>query len=392
MNKDLIKKQVVEEFFKTLSYEKKNIVDELLNETPFVSNDKTRETFFLAVKESFIYQYNNSDFFRKFCTLKKFSPENIIQYEDLKKIPPILTDIFKVYELSTSTDDTTKVDFTSSGTSGKKSHISIDLLSGRRLLYSTFHIYKDMGILSENKVNYLMMTYNPNTEDSLATSNSDVIVSYFAPANKTFYAIDVENGEIAFLLDKAVDCLRNFVLDGLPIRILGFPHHTVKVIESYTKKFGKLIVPESSFILTGGGWKGFDKLYKENFDFKNFIEMHTTFDFKNVRDVYSLVEHGVVYLDCENHKKHIPSISQVYVRDPKTLAVLNNNEEGLLQLMTPLFDSYPNLSILTTDFGYVSSGCSCGRGTPYLHITGRASLSKIATCALTADQLIESNK
>jgi phenylacetate-coenzyme A ligase PaaK-like adenylate-forming protein len=388
MDEHTIKQHVIESFFRTLSYERKNSIDTILTETPFVETEETKGDFLLAMKESLLYQQANSPFFKAFCEHKKFSLEDLLSFEDLKKVPFLITDIFKTYSVSTNTNDNALVNFTSSGTSGKKSHIALNAISGSRLLYSTYYIYKNMGLVSEIKTNYLMMTYNPDVEDAMATSNSDVIVSLFAPAHTMFYALDIKNKEMTFLVDEAVEQLRSYVIENIPIRILGFPHHTVEVLKKYTSKYGTCVFPENSYILTGGGWKGFEKLYGKDFDALEFIRNNTNLPLSNLRDVYSFVEHGVDYLDCEHHNKHVPNVSHVYIRNPKTLAILADGEEGLLQFISPVCESYPNMSLLTTDFGYLNHNCPCGRDTAYITITRRASLSKTATCALTADELL----
>lgn len=389
MDNTEVKKQVIESFFQTLSYKKKNLADDLLTGTPFDQNEKVDQTFLQALQENLTYQYEQSDFFKKFCEQKHFVPQDLQTIDDIKNIPFLITDVFKSYTLKTTTSDPITIEITSSGTSGKKSHITLDTISGVRLLYSTYHIYKAMGLMSTEKVNYLMATYNPEVERTVATANSDLIVSHFAPSNRRFYALDLKDGEMTFLIDEAVEELREFAKETLPIRILGFPHHIVKIIEAYSEKYGRLVTSENSYILTGGGWKGFAKLYGDHFDSQDFLKKRTSFDYKNVRDVYSLVEHGIVYLECEYHHKHVPNESRVLIRDPKSLEVLGDNTGGLIQLITPLFESYPNISILTTDFGYIDRHCPCGREAPFITITGRASLSKSANCALTADQLLD---
>lgn len=388
MDEHTLKQHLIESFFQTLSYERKNSIDTILTETPFVENEETKNNFLCAMREALRYQQTNSSFFKAYCEHKNFNLEDLVSFEDLKKIPFLITDIFKTYSVSTNVDDTTLMTFTSSGTSGKKSHSLFNAISGNRTLYSTYHIYKSMGLVSEIKTNYLMMTYNPKVEDEMATSNSDMLVSLFAPANKIFYALDLKNKEMTFLVDEAVEQLRSYVIQNIPIRILGFPHHTVEMLKTYASKYGTCIFPENSYILTGGGWKGFEKLYGNGFNALGFIKDNTNLPLTNLRDVYSFVEHGVDYLDCEHHNKHVPNVSLVYVRNPKTLAILPDGEEGLLQFISPLCESYPNMSLLTTDFGYLNHNCLCGRDTAYITITRRASLSKTATCALTADELL----
>ena len=74
--------------------------------------------------------------------------------------------------------------------------------------------------------------------------------------------------------------------------------------------------------------------------------------------------------------KEIPTISKVIVRDPYTLEVLNDNQEGLLQFLNPIPYSYPGLSVLTDDLGIKKTI----KNKEYFEITGRAKNSEIRGC------------
>lgn len=77
----------------------------------------------------------------------------------------------------------------------------------------------------------------------------------------------------------------------------------------------------------------------------------------------------------------------VCARDPKTLEHLPDGQVGLLHLYTPVVESVPNLSLLTTDYGSVHPRCPCPLGGPYLTIVGRAAGAH-GGCAWTADQYL----
>jgi len=66
-----------------------------------------------------------------------------------------------------------------------------------------------------------------------------------------------------------------------------------------------------------------------------------------------MVEHGVPYVDCKMGNFHIPNYGRIIVRDPATLKPLGYGKNGLLQFITPYLTSYPSISILSSDFGWV---------------------------------------
>jgi hypothetical protein len=96
-----------------------------------------------------------------------------------------------------------------------------------------------------------------------------------------------------------------------------------------------------------------------------------------------MVEHGIPYVDCEYGHLHVPIYSRAHVFDPLTYEIKDYDEEGLLTLFTPYINSYPSISLLTTDKAVVKNDCPCGRG-PYIDLKGRAGKVKHKGCAIVA--------
>lgn len=385
----LIKERIYREFFRTVSYPKKNVVDELLTERPYDFSSPWEERFFKAMKHSFRHHYNNSSFYRKLCVYKGFDESMLNSFEDIWSIPHVLSDVFKMYSVETRTLDVFRTEMTSSGTSGKKSKVVLDLLSGHRLLFSIYHIYKTLGLVGSAETNYLLMAYNPAIDETIATTNSDLIMTYLTPRKDIFYALDLnEEGRMDFLKDRAIERLRQFIREGLPIRVLGFIHHICEVVSGYRERYGPAEFPENSCVISGGGWKNFANPYGASFSMLDFFKEYTTIDPGNIRDLYTLNEHAVFYLECERHNKHVPNVALACARDPRTMKRLGYGQTGLIHLYSPLVQSCPVISLLTTDYGSVEKSCACRVGGPYIKITGRAGVTKKVTCAATADQYV----
>lgn len=386
-----IQQRILREFFRTHSYHKKNAIDDIVTENPFEFSASWQDRFLKAANWSLRHHMANSDFYKKVCEYKGFHKDRLHSFEEIWDIPFVLGDTFKHYNIETRTADLMKSDLTSSGTSGRKSRILLDSISGNRLLFSIYHTYKRLGMVDETApANYLAMAYNPELDETLATTMSDVIISNFTPHQEIFYALDKgRGGRIEFLKEEAVEKLRYFVNGNLPVRILGFLHHTCEVIKEYRNRYGVVEFPRGSCILTGGGWKAFGHLYGQDFDVLSFFKENTTIDLKNVRDLYTLSEHPVFYLQCEEHNMHIPNVSLACIRDARTLKRLPFGEKGLVHLYTPMIESCPLLSVLTTDYGYIYESCPCKIGGPYIKILGRAGVTKKLTCTVTAEQYIK---
>ena len=388
--KKIIKDRIIRNFFRTVSYPRRNAVDDLITSDPYDFSDAWRARFLDAMRWSFNHHYTNSDFYRKLCMEKDFNALAVNSFEDIWDIPFILSDVFKMYNITTKTRDMLATEVSSSGTSGRKSKIRLDRLSGQRLLFSLYHVNRALGLVSSKETNYFMMSYNPELDETLGTTASDVMMSYLTPRKEVFYGLDKgADGQVEFLKDRSVEKLRYFVEAGMPIRMLGFIHHICEVIKSYRQKYGRVIFSEGSYLVSGGGWKNIINPYGKSFDLHEFLKENTTLQLQNVRDLYTLVEHGIFYLECEEHNKHIPNVALVCSRDPRTLKRLGYGRTGLIHLYSPVLESCPSLSLLTTDYGYVEESCTCRIGGPYIKITGRAGVTKKVTCALTAGQHIK---
>ena len=123
-----------------------------------------------------------------------------------------------------------------------------------------------------------------------------------------------------------------------------------------------------------GGWKKLydQKVSKEEFN-KTLMEVFGVKN-ENILDIYGFTEQlGTVYVSRGDGLKEVPKISKVIVRDPYTLEVLNDNQEGLLQFLNPIPYSYPGLSVLTDDLGIKKTI----NNNEFFEITGRAKNSEI---------------
>lgn len=367
-----------------------NPVASLITDDVFAYPPSWKADFLSAMRWSFSHHTAGSDFFGELCADRGFDPGKLRCFEDVFDIPFILTDVFKRYSLTTRTQDRVRSQLVSSGTSGEQSRVVLDRRSARRLLKVTRSIYAALGLGSETAaVNCLVMSYNPAVALDVATSSADALVATLTPRRSVFHALDRDvSGEMRFLLDEAVEKLREFVREGLPVRILGFLHHTCETVLAYRRRYGRLELPHRSYLLSGGGWKTFAHQYGPAFDLHRFLQEHTNIDLANVRDAYSLVEQPVSYVECERHGKHVPNVAVACARDPRTLRRLAEGETGLLHLLTPIIDSYPCLSVLTTDLGSVDRSCPCALGGPYVTVVGRVGGGGRPTCALTADRYV----
>jgi hypothetical protein len=91
---------------------------------------------------------------------------------------------------------------------------------------------------------------------------------------------------------------------------------------------------------------------------------------------------GSVFVECDEGYFHPSIYSEVLIRD-ENLDVVKNGEQGLIQVMTVLAESYPGHNLLTDDIGIIegSDHCQCGRRGKYFSVLGRAPGVELRGCS-----------
>lgn len=348
---------------------------------------KDERHFLRAMKEAFAFHYLGSPSFQSLCAEQKFYPWSLKRYDQLFSIPYFFVSALKYHTVRTAPKEDIVLTLRSSGTSGQTSAITLDRTSLRRITRIVKHIYSDLGMTDRRKTNYLCFTYDPAIAEDVGTAFSDKLLTGLTAVKEVHYAIEWEheNNDWHLNVDKVAATLERFEASGRPFRVLGFPAHTWKVLKQITQERQKPFrFGPQSYVITGGGWKNFDGEKIPQAQFRQEVGRMLGLPPRNVRDLYGMVEHGVPYCECEFHRFHVPRYSRVAARDPVSLELLAQGEVGLLHLLTPYHNSFPAVSLLTTDLGAVTTGCPCGRKSPVLQLVGRGGLTKHKGCAMTA--------
>ncbi len=137
-------------------------------------------------------------------------------------------------------------------------------------------------------------------------------------------------------------------------------------------------------LIHSGGWK---KLMEKSVDNKTFKQkMRDKFGLSRVFNFYGMVEQvGSVFIECEQGYLHTPNFADVIVRSPYDFSPVKNLQEGILQVLSILPQSYPGLSLLTEDLGTIhgEDDCLCGRKGKYFTISGRMQKAELRGCSDT---------
>lgn len=348
---------------------------------------RVERAFLRAMQEAFAYHYLRSPEFQRLCADQDFYPWDLRRQDQLPRIPYFFVTCLKYHEVKSVPDEDVALTLKSSGTGGQTSAIYLDLTSLRRIKRVVRHIYGDLDMVNDIRTNYLCFTYDPEVAKDVGTAFSDKLLTGLTRVNHVCYAIvwDEEKNDWHLNVSRVAQALERFESSGRPFRVLGFPAHTWSVLGQIVKERGRNFrFGPRSCVITGGGWKNFDDQQIDPRIFREKVGRWLGIPASNVRDLYGMVEHGVPYCECENHRMHVPIYSRVYVRDPITLEVLPPGAEGLLHFITPYHHSYPAVSLLTTDRGRLHESCRCGRRSPVLELLGRAGVKKHKGCAIAA--------
>lgn len=361
--------------------------ENLFESDPFDFSTKSKDLFISSLREMCLHHYNNNETIKKIWNYQNFKPENLKTEQDIQNMPYLMVNLFKERSFITGKEEDLALTLTSSGTSGQKSVMRLDAGSLRRVKSLAYNCYDSLGICDNQKYNYLCFTYDPKVADDLGTAFTDELLTSFTDINEVYYAIHWSEQKSDWELNEqaVVEKLKEFEKSDYPTRILGFPAFLYKIIKDFdlNQNLGK-----NSWLLTGGGWKNHANEQIPKDEFRAFVEKTIGIPQSNQRDLFGMVEHGIPYVDCKAGKLRIPNYARVYIRHPKTLEILDYNTPGLIQFVCSYNSSYPNMSILTTDWGELKASDD-DHPADILEILGRAGMVKHKGCALKANDLLK---
>lgn len=367
-------------------------IDRLIESPAFEFNKHTLRLFIKAMREAFVFQIKHSVILRNFCRIEGFKPKQIRTEKDIEKIPFIFVSAFKERNLTTLPENKIVLELKSSGTTGTKSRIQLDIGSLTRVRRMAWKVFEGLGLTDmKNEHDYLCFTYDPQVATDLGTAWTDKLLTDFTKKGDIFYAFQwsEKKKDFYFDIEGSVSALKRFEYKNNRVRLIGFPAFALKLTEEFKKIHGRYprLNPGSS-VVTGGGWKTLADEAIDKKIYRKILADNLGIPVENVRDLFGMVEHGVPYVDCKLGNFHIPNYGRVIARDPATLRPLGFGKTGLLQFMTPYLTSYPSISILSSDFGWIEKKCSCGIDGHILFIKGRAGVKKLEGCAISASTML----
>lgn len=359
---------------------------------PYTLDAEKDATFREAMRDAVAHHRAASPFYRALCDHHAFDEGQLTRDDELARVPWIFVNTLKHHELLSVPHEDVKLTLTSSGTSGQKSQIFFDEGSLARGLATVDACFGANGIVDrELEVNYLVFAHDPAQAATRGTSYTDNYLTSFTRKREVWYALrwDEAAGDWGFDPAATNAKLEAFAASGHPLRIIGFPAFLHRVI-AHRRAQGRppLAFPAGSWVLTGGGWKKNESEAIPKPAFRAEVAALLGIPEACQRDGYGLVEHGVPYLECAEHRFHVSHFARAIVRDAETLAPLPDGQPGFLNLLTPYLLSMPAISLLTSDLAIRGGDCPCGRNTATIELLGRLGTRKNKGCAIDATKLL----
>lgn len=348
-------------------------------------------TFAQAMKEIILWHKEHSLFYRHFLNDASFDVEH--WSGDYSQIPGIPAEFFKYHAVKSIPDDHVHINLTSSGTSGQKSQMFFDQWSLGAAQKMVDYIYSYYGWVTSEKVNYLLYSYQTEADSKLGTAYTDNFLTKYAPVNQVEYALKL-NGKSGHDFDVygCIRTLQDYEQQKLPVRIFGFPSFFYFTLQRMKDlKLPPLTLSSESLVFLGGGWKGYANQEIKKSELYTLAQEMLGIPNHRLRDGFGSVEHCIPYIECANHHFHVPVYSKVLIRDLKNLKVLNYEEPGFIQFISPYITSAPAHSVIMGDLATLHSGesCGCGLNSDWFEILGRAGVSKNKSCAIAAAELLK---
>jgi phenylacetate-coenzyme A ligase PaaK-like adenylate-forming protein len=354
------------------------MIDEQDMNIPPYSLPKDEKKAFLNKQLSFLtrHHYASCPEYKKILDALAFNADAISDYTQIPFLPVRL---FKNYELRSVPQDAVVKTLTSSGTTGQQvSKIFLDKATSSAQSKILTKIVS--SFLGKQRVPMLILDSSAVIKNrAMFSARGAGILGFSIFGTDRLYALD-ENMQLN------VDAIRAFLEkhSGETIFLFGFTFMIWQHFYKELKDKGIHFDLSKGVLIHGGGWK---KLVSEAVSPAHFkAALHDVCDISHVYDYYGMVEQtGTIYVECECGHLHTSIFSDVICRRPKDFSVCDFGEEGIIEVVSVLPESYPGHALLTEDTGAVlgEDDCPCGRKGKYFKINGRIKNAEIRGCSDT---------
>ncbi|HEU4657925.1 MAG TPA: hypothetical protein VFR97_10380 [Capillimicrobium sp.] len=288
-------------------------------------------------------------------------------------VPHLPVSLFKTHELRSVPADEVFKTLTSSGTTGQlPSRVFLDRASAAaqtRALAATMQHW-----LGPKRLPMLIVDTKTVLKDRTQFSARGAGILGMAPFGRDhLYLLDASAEERDAWLAKH---------EGEPVLVFGFTFMVWEHLPAGVDLGGGVLIHS-------GGWKKLVDRAVTPAAFRAEVRERTGIE--GVHNFYGMAEQtGTVYVECEHGVLHAPDSGDVVIRDPVTWEPAARGEEGVVEVVSVLPESYPGHALLTEDLGRVVAvdDCPCGRLGQAIEILGRIPKAELRGCSDTASPLV----
>lgn len=322
--------------------------------------------------------YGACEPYRRMMDAVGLDMNNLPDYDQLPFLPVRL---FKEFELRSCAKEDVVKTMTSSGTTGQQ--VSRIFLNRETSAAQTKCLTKIVAdFLGTKRVPMLILDSSAVIKNrAMFSARGAGILGFSMFGSKRQYALNEE-------MELDIEGLKQFLdaHQGETIFLFGF---TFMVWQHFYKKLiatGYRPDLSRGVLIHGGGWK---KLINERVspaEFKQRLHEACGILPENIHDYYGMVEQtGTIYMECECGHLHTPAFSDVLIRRAEDFSLAEVGEEGIIEVISVLPESYPGHILLTEDKGMIlgEDDCPCGRKGKYFRIVGRLQNAEIRGCSDT---------
>ena len=334
------------------------------------------ELFSQQLRMLSLHHYGNCDGYKRLLDAIDVNPTEIT---DSSSVPFVPVSLFKENDLmSMNSDDVIKT-MTSSGTSGQKvSKIYLDNNTARLQTKALTKILEPY--IGNSRLPMIILDSSSVIKDrSMFSARGAGILGFSIFGRDKVYALD-EN------MNLDVDALESFLKrhEGEKILLFGFTYMIWQYFYGLLKDSSRVLDLSNGILIHGGGWKKLEYQSVSRREFKE--EINKVCGVKNIFDYYGMVEQtGSIFMECELGHMHASIFSDVIIRRSLDFSIAETGEEGIIQVLSVIPESYPGHSLLTEDKGILlgEDDCPCQRKGKYFKVTGRVENAETRGCSDT---------
>ncbi len=353
------------------------LTDEDLNIAPYSLAKKEKTDFLNRQLLSLTgHHYKACPEYKKILDSLSVDADSISDYT---RIPFLPVRLFKHYDLRSVPEGEVVKTLTSSGTTGQQ--VSRIFLDRRTSSLQTKVLTKIVSsFLGKQRVPMLILDTSAVIKDrAMFSARGAGILGFSLFGTDRLYALDGEMKLDAAGIQAFLEKHR-----GETIFLFGFTFMIWQHFYKALKETGYHPDLSGGILIHGGGWK---KLVNEAVSPQDFKDaLHAVCGISHVYDYYGMVEQtGTIYVECECGHLHASIFSDVICRRPGDFSVCDYGEEGIIEAVSVLPESYPGHVLLTEDTGVIlgEDDCPCGRRGKYFKINGRIKNAEIRGCSDT---------